>query len=211
MNAIRKCFLLVCFSLIAVTLTAQVRSVLTNKYGRIAIAVEVENSGCVIFDTYGNILDVIKMNGLPEFYSDFNDYEAGKIRKIDGVRFTYYSDFYDYEAGKIKSIGNIRFTYYSDFYNYEAGKIKSIGDVNFKYYSDFYDYESGKIKSIASVKFTYYSDFNDYESGKIKSIGNNKYTYYSNFDLNDRLMGKLKSGRRQFTANEIQFIVRDFR
>lgn len=201
----KKIFLFLFLLFSAQIVNAQVSTVITNLSGRAQIVVEVKRDGWVVLDLYGKIIDIVGLDGFTEFYSDFFDHEAGKIKSIDGVKFQYYSDFYDYESGKIKQIGSISFKYYSDFYAYESGKLKSIGNVDFKYHSDFYDYQKGKIKSIGGVPFEYNSDFYEHQKGLIKSIGSNKYTYSNSWSSR---RGRIESGMRKFKANNIEFIVK---
>lgn len=148
MLAIKKSLLFICLILITQSLTAQIHSVLTNIYGKVLVAIEVDCGSCVIIDTCGNILDIIEMDRLTEYYSSFNDYEAGRVKTMAGVKFTYYSDFNDYEAGKVKRIGEVEFSYYSNFNDYETGKLKSIGNHQYTYFSKFDgDHTVGRLKS----------------------------------------------------------------
>ncbi|MFI3304465.1 MAG: hypothetical protein SNF68_08540 [Rikenellaceae bacterium] len=170
---------------------AQVNSVQLNLDGTKAyFGVLIEGLGEVIIDTYGNIERVI-------IGDDDDDRD---------VKYEYYSNFNSYEAGKIKSIGAVSFTYYSNFNKYEAGKVKTVAGTNFIYYSDFNDYEAGKIKSVAGVRVNYYSNFNDYEAGKIKSIGDHKYEYFSGFGGSNNA-GQPKSGYAKIKVNGIAFRV----
>lgn len=205
---LKKIFLIVCMTIACGSSQAQLRSVITDLHGKAVLDIRVGNSGRLILSMDGNVIDVFGLRGEVRYYSDFNNYEAGKIKEIDGVQFTYHSDFYDYQAGKIKSVGDLKFSYYSSFYDYESGKVKAIGDAQFSYYSSFNDYESGKIKSVGGVNFSYYSTFNSYESGKLKSIGSQKYTYFSDFDSRN-IAGQIKSGNWRFTQNGITFVVKN--
>ncbi len=158
---------------------AQVCGVFTDVYGKCVIQVHLGDGDYALIDEYGG------------------------IRRLDTEKdVKFYSDFHDYESGKIKEVGDIDFKYYSNFHDYNSGKIKSIRRIKFDYYSDFHDYESGKIKSIGDVKFTYYSGFNDYEKGKIKSIGDSKYEYYSGSDKRE---GTLKKGKLKYITDNIEF------
>lgn len=208
-----KNYLLACSMLFITNISyAQVYSVETNIEGNFEIIIDIDGKGSVIINPYGDILDIY-IDGEAYYYSDFNDYEADKVKRIGNVNFSYYTDFNNYEARKIKRIGSINFVYYSDFNNYEAGKIKMVGNTSFTYYSDFNNYEEGKIKTIGNTRFSYYSDFNNYETGKIKTIGNNAYSYISDNDVlfsNDRknkIKGKLKSGNRSFESNGISYTI----
>ncbi len=196
-----KKLLLLSALLCTLNLSAQVGEVVTDIYGKFYVTVDVGNGYFVVVDMYGSIQHT-NLNRDITYYSDFYDYEAGKVKSACGVPFQYYSDFYSYENGKIKKIGNVTFSYYSDFYNYENGKIKMIGNVPFSYYSDFYNYENGKIKKIGSMEFKYCSDFYEYETGKLKKLGDQNYTYYSSFDSNSHV-GRLKSGAPSFEYNGI--------
>lgn len=207
MSKIKIFLLLLVATFMISPLAAQVKTVSTNlNGGEFTVTVKVGEAGFIIVNSKGRIIDM-RLHGNRDYYSDFHDYEAGKIKSIGGVRFTYYSDFYSYESGKIKSIGDINFSYYSDFFDYESGKLKKIGDTAFTYYSNFNDYEAGKIKSVGRTNFSYYSNFNSYESGKLKKIGSASYTYFSNFD-SSKLTGKLKSGNDLVTENGINFRVK---
>ncbi len=215
MNRLRIILFFACCVVSLNSAVAQLTSVQLNTNGtKPLLGVTIGGVGEVVVDTHGNIKNIVlndKFNNSAidnEYYSDYNSYEAGKIKSIGDVKFTYYSDFNSYEAGKIKSIGNITFTYYSKFNSYEAAKIKSVGGKSIKYHSAFNDYESGKIKSVSGVALNYYSKFNDYEAGKIKSIGSHKYEYLSNFSDDS---GRLKSGSRSVTIDGVKFVIRERR
>ncbi|MFI3262244.1 MAG: hypothetical protein R3Y26_04985 [Rikenellaceae bacterium] len=174
---------------------AQLNSVQLSMNGsRARFVVTVEGLGEVVVDTYGNVVRVVDRDNA-DYDTSYND-----------VRYEYYSNFNSYEAGKIKSIGNVVFTYYSNFNDYEAAKIKTIAGKSVKYYSTFNDYEAGKIKSVAGVNIDYYSNFNDYEAGKIKSIGNHKYEYFSGFGSNHNV-GQPKSGYAKVKVNGVNFMI----
>lgn len=194
--------------LLGTPLAAQLHTVILDRTGAFHLIVQVSPTTRIIMNDQGEMLDLDTDEGEVSYYSDFHDYEAGKIESLGQTRFSYYSDFHDYEAGKVKQIGNIHFAYYSDFHDYEAGKVKQIGNARLTYYSDFHDYEAGKISRIGDVAITYYSDFNDYEAGKIKAIGPYTYSYFSDFDRN---VGRLKSGKLQFEIDNLHFIYKAMR
>lgn len=213
MSKIRIVLFCLGFTLLSLSGVAQLRCVHLNVKGTgTMFEVSVEGLGEVIVNRYGDIVEIITSERLNrwgaehKYYSDFNSYEAGKIKSIGDVKFTYYSNFNSYESGKIKTIGDIKFTYYSAFNDYEVAKIKSIGTSAVKYYSNFNDYESGKVKSVEGITLKYHSKFNDYEAGKLKSIATHKYEYYSNF--NSHTAGQLKSGNTNLTISGIHFTVR---
>ena len=158
---------------------------------------------CGVFtDVYGNSLIQVHLGDGDYALID----EYGDIKRLDtGKEVEFYSDFHDYESGKLKKVGDIDFKYYSDFHDYNSGKIKAIRRTKFEYYSDFQDYEAGKLKSVGDVEFTYYSGFRDYEKGKIKSIGESKYEYYSE---DSQKRGMLKKGKLKYITDNIEFRIK---
>lgn len=162
---------------------SQVKEVVTDLYGNFVVKVRVGTQGYISINQRGRVVET-NMQGELEYYSDFNDYEAGKVKKAGNIEFSYYSGFNDYEKGKVKRIGNTYFTYYSAFNSYEVGRVKKIGNVD----------------------FSYYSNSNDYETGKVKKIGDESFSYFSNASL-DSPVGQLKSGNHSFTNNGIYFRV----
>jgi hypothetical protein len=107
---------------------------------------------------------------------------GGKVEQIDDIKIEYYFDANN--AGKIKKIGNLLFTYY-DYQAHESktGKVKSIGNYTFDYH-DFMAEEgkTGKISKIGNILINYYYGFEN--SGKISRIGNIRINYNTDFDDN---------------------------
>jgi len=100
-------------------------------YGDYELVIDLNDQGYVVVDAYGQVLE-IRVKGRVEYYSDFNDYEAGKIRRIGNISFSYYSGFNDYETGKIKQIGTNRYIYYSGHESRKSpGALKS-GERSFE-------------------------------------------------------------------------------
>lgn len=190
MRTLKNIFAIISAVILTQSAVAQLNSVHININGdRINFGVSVEGLGEVIVDAYGNVVRVIR------------------DKDLDGnVEYEYYSNFHDHEAGKIKRIGSHLFTYYSSFHDYEAGKIKSIAGTNVKYHSKFNNYESGKIKSVAGVNLDYYSNFNSYEAGKIKSIGKYRYEYFSDFG-GAANAGQPKAGYAKVKVDGITFFL----
>lgn len=179
----KKTVLLLCLFVIAQLSYCQVKEVVTDLYGNFVVKVRIGDQGYISINQRGRVVETNMQENL-HYYSDFNDYEAGKVKKV----------------------GDIDFSYYSGFNDYEKGKLKKIGDISFSYYSDFNDYEVGRVKKIGNIGFSYYSDFNDYESGKVKKIGEESYSYFSQASF-DYQVGQLKSGNHSFTNNGIYFRV----
>ncbi len=191
MRVLKSIFCLLCCTLLSQSVMAQLNSVQLNMNGiKVRFGVSIDGLGEVIIDSYGNVVGIVNSY----------DYSEGD------VKYEYYSNFNSYEAGKIKSIGAVSFTYYSNFNKYEAGKIKTVAGVSVQYYSEFNDYEAAKLKSVAGVVIKYYSNFNDYEAGKIKSIGSYKYEYFSDFGGSSNA-GQPKSGYAKVKVDGVNFMV----
>ncbi len=174
MRYLHKIIFIALFSAMSHSTLAQVKVVDIDTNGEMLISVELPGRNFIVVDQRGEVYDV----------------------EAIGLYVDHYSNFHQYNAGKIKKVGDVEFEYYSDFYDYNTGKIKRIGSVDFSYHSNFHDYKAGKIEQIGSVKIDYHSNFHDYEVGKIKSIGRNRYSYSKSFGLKSGVMSFVEKGIR---------------
>lgn len=203
----KKTFLLFATLLMTIFASAQVSNISTDLHGSFEITIGIDDIGSITIDAHGKILNS-ELYGDHKYYSDFNDYEEGKIMKVAHVNFSYYPNRNAHEAGKIKQIGSITFSYHSGAGSHADGKIKQIGDVTFSYYPNVNDYEAGKLKQVGSTRFAYYPKTNGHEAGKIKQIGDISYTYFTDDEYKGtKRAGQMKTGRNQFDMEEITFMI----
>lgn len=59
---------------------SQVKEVVTDLYGNFVVEVRVGTQGYISINQRGRVVET-NMQGELEYYSDFNDYEAGKVKK----------------------------------------------------------------------------------------------------------------------------------
>ncbi len=134
----------------------------------------------------------VRLNALPGTqyaYLDPFDRSDGRFRTLDNNHIDYYDNFEESRAGKLKAMGDIAITYYDKFDGFEnIGRVKNIGGTALTYYDKYDGFDNiGKIRSIGGIAIKYYDRFDGSDvNGKLRSVGNIVITYYDQFDGDDK-------------------------